>query len=405
MSADLNIHQSFDSMAPPLDDEDKVVWSFDELQPYKDSKQDWIIDDLLPRGVVVTFFGEDGIGKTQLTTQLALAIGSKAKSVISHELKCNFNRSLIVATEDGKENFSKALFTQARAMGLTEGVGLDFMEAGEFDELNIFVARLKKQLHKQKYDIIIVDALSDVFTIMEDGGEVNSNRDARAIIKVFQNIVKETDSKTTVILIHHVPKTKVEAKKKEKKLFLEKNDGQGASAITQKPRHVLGLSFDPSTENDAGHINYLHVVKSNVGGKRYKKHAIKLQFDATTLQHEYVDLIDIRLFENPDGMSSPEEHKASASVKNHMSSMNRYDHAANIALVFSQMDKLRRKDLIPRMKDVYKVGNSAIERDGGILHQALESGALEKIGEFYYRPAPPGFKQQNMEFNDEEPPF
>jgi hypothetical protein len=76
----------------------------------------------------------------------------------------------------------------------------------------------------------------------------------------------------------------MKSKRERGQILVEKNDCQGASAITQKPRTVLALSNDPKEG-----INYLHCVKANGLPKKFKETALKMNFNEETLLHELLD--------------------------------------------------------------------------------------------------------------------
>jgi RecA-family ATPase len=290
--------------------EEKNTYTYAELHANKDNEQKFLLDDLLPAYTLTLLIGEDGIGKTQLMGQLSANVCLGHKDFLGIPLKVEHNRALFVATEDSKEKFTNAFTKQMYALAPTHDPAktkMSFMEAANLDDLDGFKTELSNELLKNPTDVVVADALGDMFTWID--GDINNNSHARKILGVCQQICNVYH--TTMIIIHHAAKTKVVERRKHGAIFIDKTDSQGAGAITQKPRTVLALTHDPRTVTQEGvvYTNYLHVVKANLMPKTYEKQAIQLEFNGKTLLHTRVGLIDIELMQNETKAEAEEATK------------------------------------------------------------------------------------------------
>lgn len=361
----------------------KSTFSFAELYEKKDEKQEFIIPELLPDKAVALLVGEDGIGKTQILIQLCLAICLKHTSFLLQDLRVKHNRTLFCATEDSKEQFTKAMVKQAVAMKPDlnpDEIKLDFTEGSNFDDFKSLMKELERKVKQNPYDLIIIDALSDIFLLTD--GNINDSGHARLILQALQNFCGKHE--TTIIVIHHVAKTKMDKKRDQGKLFIEKTDTQGAGSITQKPRTVWALTHLPKKrgENITDNTNFLHVVKKNAMGNYFQQNAIRLNFDGNTLLHTYLDQIDINAYENPDGTQDPNQALENAKV-NTERALTYDEHIHKVKEAFGNKDKLVRSDLVRALTKSYDVGKNKVEQSGGVLNTIKGNGILKKSGNYY----------------------
>lgn len=376
---------------PPIVN-DKFTHSFSELWEAKDEEQKFLIPELLPSCAVAVILGEDGIGKTQVVVQLCLSIALRLPTFMGLPLCASVARALVVATEDSRQKFIKAAATQAIALKPDldpSAVHLDFTEGSAFDTYESLIEEIEKQLCKHAYALVIVDALSDLFTLVD--GEINSNTHARRILQVMQ-VLCERHS-TTILIIHHVAKSKIEAKHKDGKLFVTKNDAQGAGAITQKPRTILALTHDARTITNSGqnYSNFLHVVKANLMSKFYVNNVLELSFDAKTLLHQFRALADREIYEKngPSPEQALDVPKHTAPIVSSDILTSRSLHSQRCVAAFGDKKHLTRAQLVARLQTVYQCGANKIESKGGIITELLAAGLLEKDGRNYKLPAAP----------------
>ena len=321
------------------------VYSFQETWILKENVQHYLINDLLPSSGVALLIGEDGIGKTQLGRELCLRIGFNVPNFAGQTLNIRYGSGIYLATEDSTELFAKAGSKQVYGMGAQEKItsefpSIDFVEGTNYDNYKQLTTELEELLKIKKRDIVVIDAFSDLFTLID--GEVNSSKDARKLISPLQALANKYD--TLFLILHHAGKSSVRAKREKGQVLIEKNDCQGASAITQKPRTVLALSNDPVEG-----VNYLHCVKANGLTKKFKETAIKLKLNEETLLHDFIEFKQVYETEssNQKGGLLP-------------SQIDRLTHKELLREVFQKEQSPKYSDLVRNFKSIYSSSFTAI---------------------------------------------
>lgn len=359
----------------------KYTYTYAELHKLKNVKQEFLVPGLIPYGAMAVMIGVDGVGKTQITSQLGFCVGTKRDSFIGLQLNVKTGETIIAATEDAVEKFAGSIGKIGDGLDPNhdpEKVGLRFVEASEFPDLPAFIAELDRLLKDKNADLVVVDAFQDLLLLID--GEINSNSNCNKAMSPFQGLCKKYGC--AIIFIHHASKTSAKEKQAKNKFFLEKNDSQGAGRITQKPRTVLGLTHDfasSAVEDSHTYTNYLHVLKTNIAGREYMKNAISLTFDQNTLLHESTGLVNIENFETADRTANDFTPEKKAMPKQ----IDFAEHRAKVDVIFENKDSLSRKDLVEAMRGVYAVGKNKIEQAGGYLSFLIEHGLIQgNVGVF-----------------------
>lgn len=368
---------------------EKNTYTFAELWKEKDFEQKFLVPELIPKNTVCVLFGEDGIGKTQITTQLCLCIALGFSTFMDQPLHADHKRAAVIATEDSRQKFTKAVVKQAQALKPNlepDKVHVHFTEGSNFDTLDLLLIELYALLKKDNYDVVIIDALSDLFTMID--GEINSNTHARKILSKLQAVCNTFQ--TTLIVIHHAAKSKVAPLQADGKIFLTKSDSQGAGAITQKARTVLALSNDPqSIANDGkSYTNYLHCVKANLMSKHFVNTAIKLAFEGESLLHNYEDLVDIEQWnmDNAHQSVKPKEEIEMTSGRKRKPKAFEIavdDHSEFVDKLFDTDHKsCDRVEMLYAIISHYTIGEN---RAGEFLKHMVDVGLLENIQGTYFK--------------------
>lgn len=355
--------------------EKKHIYSYEELYEEKDEIQKFLIPDLIPDEELCVMIGVDGIGKTQILSQLCFCIGTKRTHFLGLQLNLKHARSLVVATEDSRKKFTAAITKIGKNLDPNhkpKDVGLSFMEGDDFADLPSFIATIEEHLKENPCDLVIVDVLQDIFLLIN--GEINSNSHANEAMQPFKKLC--TKYGCALIFIHHASKSSAKAKQEKGKFFLTKDDSQGAGRITQKARTVLGLTHDfASSGNDddsTEYTNYLHILKTNTTSRHFMKNAIQCIFDQKTLLHEANGLVNIDRYENEDKSSGDFQPSKKAMAKD----IPFEDHRLKIDEAFGSRDTLSRKDLVHEMRVLYGVGGNKIEEKEGYLNHIIELGIV-----------------------------
>lgn len=360
------------------------TYTLAQLWTHKDDEQRFLIPELIPDASVTVLIGEDGIGKTQILTQLCLSICLHFNTFLTLPLHAVHKRCLIVATEDSRQKFTKAIVKQAHNLSPKldpSKVHIEFTEGSNFDDLDGLINEIKARLKIGPIDLIVIDALSDLFTMVD--GEINSNTHARKILSKLQNLCNTYS--TAIILIHHAAKSKIHEILKSGTIFITKDSSQGAGAITQKPRTVLALSNHKSSTSADGkyYDNYLHVVKANLMGKEYMTNALKLQFNGNTLCHTMTEKINIEEWLLMNGNENNNGPMISRDTKPLKPKENNTIHEAFVAQAFLETNKqYNAKELKDVISSYYAIGVHATQ---DVLAQLLHLNLIENHGGIYIK--------------------
>ena len=207
----------------------------------------WLIDKRVPYGSLTALVGESGVGKSTYLRQLAIAIASGSKSFLNDRLNPIHKRVMYVSTEDGMSFTREALTKQLQIPeDAFDEYGI-LIEEDErlrnmmfiFDNETIIDA-LRLQLEIEDYDLIIVDAYSDIFE-----GDMNQSNQVRKFLTAYSLLASEYDC--AILFMHHFGKG---IKTNDKHRIL------GSSGFELKMRSVLSLS------NNDGKV-HLQTIKNN----------------------------------------------------------------------------------------------------------------------------------------------
>lgn len=356
------------------DQEDKVTYSFFDLWNDRNEELALLIPDLMPAVGLLMLLGEDGIGKTQIARQLLLNIGFGIPEFLGQPINARYGRGMFVATEDSHQDFIKAAKKQVYGLKQFEnvkpGTPIDFIEGTNFDDYKQLLTEIERLLSLSKYDVIVIDALSDLFVLIN--GEINSNTVARQILNPLQAIANR--HQTLIIILHHASKSAMKSKRERGQILVEKNDCQGASAITQKPRTVLALSNDPA-ENK----NYLHCVKANGLPRKFKETAFKMSFNEESLLHEVIDFAPV--FETGSSSTGKKEALSPLQISPEI-------HSQILTEVFKKKPEFGYTELWKGIKEVFNKNFGTIGDNKAkdfVTFYKLNDYLLQNTSEKYYR--------------------
>ena len=274
----------------------KFKYSYNELKALE-KQQEFLLNELIPLGEICTMIGTDGIGKSGLAIQLGMQFALNLDFCGLQWNQGIEKKSLFIATEDGYIKFSDRLKDFDKYYKPEETPDFDLYDGSEFDSLDELIKELDRDIKENGYKFILIDTAADVITSLA-GQEINDFNGTNKALNPFKKLASEYQC--TILFVHHVAKSKLIEKKKKGEFFLVKDDTFGSSRLTGKPRLVLALTHDKSSnlEESGSWKNYLHVAKSNVKGTRkFEKNAFELEFNESTGVHEMKQLVNISEFE------------------------------------------------------------------------------------------------------------
>jgi len=221
-----------------------------------------LLDPFLQQIGLASLVGSSDTGKSTFLRQLSLAIALKLDSFLTFPLNTVSNKVIYVSTEDDASSVSFAIRKQFTAFQLAhQNLDLDLLKNIEyiFDTTNL-LNQLTTRLEKQQYDLIVIDAFTDVFT-----KELNANTQVRQFLNDFDKLAKKHNC--LILFLHHIGK-------KTMRYDPSKNSIIGTQAFEAKMRVVLELrsNFINST------LKELWVLKANFLNSQYKINSYILDF-------------------------------------------------------------------------------------------------------------------------------
>lgn len=220
--------------------------------------QDFLVENLIPRGVLCGLVGESDTGKSSFLRQLAVSLVYGDQNFLGFRLNGDCRNTLYVSTEDGKAATSRWLKTY-----LGEGESKDeYLSQLKFVfSTDGIVENLRETVMENCIDLIIVDSYADLFE-----GSMNNSNEVRRFLNQYNNLAVEFG--TTIIFLHHTRKSTAG-------LRPDKNHILGSQGFEAKMRSVMMLTKDSEDRS----LRHLCVVKSNYLSEEVKSKSYVLRFN------------------------------------------------------------------------------------------------------------------------------
>ena len=167
---------------------------------------DWILNDVIPRGNVVSITGPSGAGKTRFNTLLMAALSSGRTDIMGLP-KCKPARAMYIANEERTEDIKRRLKAAAVLNGISGGepITVRGLEKGRFklmadgEVLEDVIDKLVEEIKERGIDVVMIDPVVTIGIAEENAaGEVDVAMDAMRRIA--------SRSGAAVIFVHHSPK-------------------------------------------------------------------------------------------------------------------------------------------------------------------------------------------------------
>lgn len=168
---------------------------------------DWIVDDMLPAGNLVSVTGPSGVGKTRFVALLMAALSTGDTDRIGLPKAARPIRSLFISNEERTEDVERRLKAAKRLNQLGDDKMLTvrakehgrfaLIRAGELDEDEI--ATLVDEVNKRNIELVIIDPIVTIG--IEDE---NSAAQVDVAMEALQSVAAKTGA--CVMYIHHSPK-------------------------------------------------------------------------------------------------------------------------------------------------------------------------------------------------------
>lgn len=218
---------------------------------------------LLAQGVAM-LGGPSDSGKSSFLRQLALAVALGDETFLGFQINAVHRRAICVSTEDGDAAVGSILTKQldGRVLSPEEAERIRFVFVTE----NL-VERLGLMLSEQPVDLVVIDALGDLYT-----GNLNQSNEVRAFINQFQAL--SIKHNCLFLFMHHTGKRTEEREP-------SKHNMLGSQGLEAKMRVVFELRPDPVDQ----YIRHLCVLKGNYLPPETKGKSYALVFDSNLLFH------------------------------------------------------------------------------------------------------------------------
>lgn len=265
---DFNKNQTIeDSNEGKQNIDENFVFSALELYNAKVENVPKLLDPFYQKVGLAALVGTSDTGKSTFLRHLSLSIVLGLDSFLGFKLNSKYNRVLYISTEDDSNSISYTIRKQIDGIKLinenvTENLLNEKLQNLTFicNSENI-INILKNKLSKENYDLVVIDAFTDVFS-----KEINANTQVRHFLNQYDNLAKKYQC--LFIFLHHIGKGK-DSKKPSKDSII------GSQAFEAKMRAVLELKPHGNNEN----VKDLWVLKSNFLDATYKKNSYILNFN------------------------------------------------------------------------------------------------------------------------------
>lgn len=298
-----------------------------------------LVEDLIPLVAVWAIVGASDTGKSMILRQLAMCVAN-GKPFIDLAINAKYNRVLVVCSEDDEFAISYLIRKQNKSLELSNKQisNIDFL----FDTDNL-IETLKSKLIATRYDLIIIDAFSDVF----EGKDLNQIAQVRQFLNKFTLLANEF--KCSIGFLHHTGK-------RTENLEPSKNNAIGSQGFEAKMRLVIELRVDKNNPD----IRHFCIVKGNYLPQEQKNSSIVLAMDKnltftnTGERVEYSKLI---------------EGTTSAQVKKEPSKLEDILHHNFIRTVFVNGKQYSKTELRQKIEHYWSISDKTARRFVDYLEQ------------------------------------
>lgn len=240
------------------------VFTLGELYDRPNTEVATLLHPLLPRQSVVVLAGSSDTGKSSFLRQLGLAVAMDRADFLGFPLRLVHRHAICVSTEDSDDAVGAILKMQLRGSTLPHDARgrLRFV----FETTNL-IARLDEMLTSQPADLVVIDALGDLYT-----GNMNASNDVRAFVQQYSQLAQKHGC--LVLFMHHTGK-RTEDREPSKHNLL------GSQGLEAKMRVAFELRADPYNPD----LRHLCVLKGNYLPSEAKEKSYVLRFDENLTFH------------------------------------------------------------------------------------------------------------------------
>lgn len=225
-----------------------------------------LIPPIFPRVGIGCLAGSSDTGKSAFLRQLSLQIVNHDATFLGWKITPEHFRTLYISSEDDEEAMSFLLNLQDKAKKFNPHYvdNLHFIF-----ELDGVFERIESLLDENKFDLIVIDCLTDLYG---SKGSLNESTHVRSFLNPFKALADK--HQCLIIFLHHLGKRSEEYEPNKRNLL-------GSQAIEAKMRFVLELRADPHDPTK----RHLCCLKGNYLAREYKGESFELIFDDNMIFH------------------------------------------------------------------------------------------------------------------------
>lgn len=195
---------SLDERTPHSEAEGLVLIDATELLNKPFQKPEYVVDQIIPRGMLCILTGDSGSGKTALALHIAIAIATRQLVAERFEIAQDSRPVLYINGEMGADTLAAYLHALRPAFSadIPEGrlwfEGTDGLSTQEFAHGMEARAALEEYVNQRKPSLVVFDTTMALF-------EVDEN--VKAVVRPVMRWLKTlTNSGASVLIVHHLRK-------------------------------------------------------------------------------------------------------------------------------------------------------------------------------------------------------
>ncbi len=217
-----------------------------------------LIPPIFPKKGIAMLCGSSDSTKSMFLRNMAWSI-TTGRDFMGWKCNAIHHRVLFVSTEDDRDS-TEILLKRHNILyndASSDLIGLKFL----FSSVNL-MKKLNKILSNLKFDMVIIDAYSDVFS----GTSTNDATQVREFLSQFKDLSQTYGC--LVLFLHHTGKGKQNYAPSKDNLI-------GSQSIEAAARLVIELKVD----KDDDRLRHFCIVKGNYLGREWKRESFVYEFD------------------------------------------------------------------------------------------------------------------------------
>ena len=236
----------------------KLFYSASELLARGIFKMPFLLEPIFPQVGLVALAGSSDTGKSSFLRQFAISVVTNKSTFLDFKLNTIHRKAIYVSSED--DDIAISFLLHKSKISNSTNID-DYKDLYYIFETQDILQVLKGFLEKNKVDLIVVDAFSDLY-----GKSMNETNQVRNFLNEYSQIAQTY--KCLIIFLHHTGK-------RTEDLIPSKNNLLGSQGFEAKMRLVIELRNDRLDMSK----KHLCIVKGNYLPREMKNESYVLTFE------------------------------------------------------------------------------------------------------------------------------